>query len=381
MSKSVKKFMPGDLWDFGKNESWFSDMALKGLHLQSIGSWFAVFEKGQPQKTKYRIEVLEESPSQEQLELYREWGWDLVANKQMFYVFSSPEELNAPELQTDPMEQGFTFKMIDRQLKKNMIAISLLFLSFLLSQFHLSFQDEPYLFLIKQRAFTLVAIVVPYIYIFIESIRGYLAVKKTRDSLLMGIPINHKRKWKLSYIISVIIHVYLIVLIALLFITPFYAVMRRETYTYKTVEDIPVISIYDIEKGPVYDYSHSIDYDWSLVSPVQYIIYEDGYIEGQMQGDFSGAYFKTSIQTRYYELALRGISEGLLNDLIHRYYRHYEEKLIEIENERFDRLYAASGEGNKLIFASIDNKVIYIKYSGKADLDYIISLIEKKYNL
>lgn len=62
MSKSVKKFMPGDLWDFGKNESWFSDMALKGLHLQSIGSWFAVFEKGQPQKTKYRIEVLEESP-------------------------------------------------------------------------------------------------------------------------------------------------------------------------------------------------------------------------------------------------------------------------------------------------------------------------------
>jgi hypothetical protein len=57
MSKSVRRFLLGNLWDFGKNESWFSDMALKGMHLQSIGSWFVVFEKGEPKKTRYRIEI------------------------------------------------------------------------------------------------------------------------------------------------------------------------------------------------------------------------------------------------------------------------------------------------------------------------------------
>ena len=32
MSKSVRRFLLGNLWDFGKNESWFSDMALKGRY-------------------------------------------------------------------------------------------------------------------------------------------------------------------------------------------------------------------------------------------------------------------------------------------------------------------------------------------------------------
>jgi hypothetical protein len=226
-------------------------------------------------------------------------------------------------------------------------------------------------------------IVVPYIYVFIESIRGYIAVKKTKDSLLMGIPINHKRNWKLSYLFSAILHVYLTALIGAVLITPFYTAIRRELYTYKPVQDTPVISIYDIETVPVYDYSHFIDYDWSLTSPVQYFISEGGYLDSEMQDDFSSAYLKTSIQTRYYELTFKSMAEGLINDLIHRYYReyHYEEKLTEVKNNRFDRLYAASGEGKNIVFASFDNKVIHIKYSGKAELDYIISLIEKKHNL
>ena len=383
MSKSIRRFLLGNLWDFGKNESWFSDMALKGMHLQSIGSWFVVFEKGEPKKTRYRIEILEEGPSHEQVELYKEYGWDLVADKQIFCVFSSPEELNAPELQTDPMELGFTFRMIDKQLKKNMILISILFITFLFSQLQLFFHDEPYLFFIKQRAFTIIMIILPYMYVFIESIRGYITVKKTRNSLLMGIPINHKRNWKLSYLFSAIIHVYLTALIGGVLITPFYTAIRREAYTYKPVEDTPVVSIYDIETDPVYAYSHFIDYDWSIICPVQYSIYEDAYMDGEMEDDLSGAYFQTSIHTRYYELAFKGLSDGLINDLINRHYReyHYEEKLTEIINKSFDRLYAASGEGKNIIFASFDNKVIYIKYSGKAELNYLISLIEKKHNL
>ena len=144
MSKFVKRFLLGDLWDYGKNESWFSDMAAKGLHLQSLGNWLAVFEKGQPKKTRYRIEILEEDPSSEQLDLYKEFGWELVTNKQIFYVFSSPEELKAPELQTDPMEQSFTFRMIKKQIKKSTIVISLALMTILALIFYQFFlDDEP----------------------------------------------------------------------------------------------------------------------------------------------------------------------------------------------------------------------------------------------
>lgn len=76
------------------------------------------------------------------------------------------------------------------------------------------------------------------------------------------------------------------------------------------------------------------------------------------------------------------MAKGLINDLINRYYReyHYEGKLMEIENSKFDQLYVAYGESN-LIFLSFDNKVIYIKYSGNEDVEKIVSLLEEKYEL
>lgn len=400
MSKLVRRFKLGQLWEYGKNESWYSDMALKGLHLQSVGNFLVTFEKGEPKKTKYRIEILEESPTQEQLDLYKEYGWELAASNQIFYIFSSPEELNAPELHTDPMEQSFTFKMLNKQLKKNMILITILFLSFssqIFNQFFL--QDEPYLFLITRRSFTYIMVVIPYMYVLYKSIRGYFAIKNIKNSLLMGIPIRHNENWKLGYIFSSIFYVYLFAMIITLLFTPYYTSAQRGLYKYMTVEDMPIISINDIETGPVYDYWHNVRYDWSLLSPKQLSISESGYVEGEMQDELSGAYTSTSIHINYYELAFKGMAEGLLNDLINFYYREYkyDDELVKIEDSKFDqlyvdygeekkfiifdRMYVDKGEETKLIFASFDKKVIQIRYTGNADIERIISLMEEKYDL
>lgn len=71
MSKSVRRFLLGNLWDFGKNESWFSDMALKGMHLQSIGSWFVVFEKGEPKKPGIGLRYWKKVPHMSRLNYIR----------------------------------------------------------------------------------------------------------------------------------------------------------------------------------------------------------------------------------------------------------------------------------------------------------------------
>lgn len=384
MSKLVRRFMLGDLWDYGKNESWYSYMAAKGLHLQSVGDWLVTFEKGEPKNTKYRIEILEEVPTLEQLDLYKECGWELVTNKKIFYIFSSPEELNAPELQTDHMEQSFTFKMIKKQLKKSTLIINvavLFMLAFIYIQFFLN--SEPYLNIIRRSSITTIMLTIAYIYMLFESVRGYFAVKKIKDSLQNGIPINHEQKWKLSYIFSSIIYTILITMVLTAIYMPIYEVIKTDKYTSpKALDNLPTIRIFDIEETPVYDYWHDLVYDYSIISPVQYRIYEGGYVDGEMQEDFSGAYSSTSIHTRYFELTFKGMAKGLINDLIHRYYHdyHYEGKPMEIENSKFDQLYVANGE-TKLIFLSIDNKVIYIKYSGNTDLDKIISLLEEKYDL
>lgn len=44
-------------------------------------------------------------------------------------------------------------------------------------------------------------------------------------------------------------------------------------------------------------------------------------------------------------------------------------------------MYVDKGEETKLIFASFDKKVIQIRYTGNADIERIISLMEEKYDL
>ncbi|MFA7550663.1 MAG: hypothetical protein WCZ68_07980 [Sedimentibacter sp.] len=197
----------------------------------------------------------------------------------------------------------------------------------------------------------------------------------------MGRPIRHNENWKLSYIFSSIFYVYLFAMIITLLFTPYYTSAQRGLYKYMTVEDMPIISIYDIETGPVYDYWHKVRYDWSLLSPKQLSISESGYVEGEMQDELSGAYTSTSIHINYYELAFKGMAEGLLNDLINSYCREYkyDDELVKIEDSKFDQLYLDYGEETKLIFASFDKKVIQIRYTGNADIERIISLMEEKY--
>lgn len=385
MSNSVKRFLLGELWNYGKNESWYSYMAARGLHLQSVGNWFVTFEKGEPKKTRYRIEILQEAPSQEQLDVYSACGWKLVTSKQFFYIFSSPEESNAPELHTDPIEQSFVFQVLNKKLKRDVIIIALavIFLLGIICS-RLFLDKEPYLNATRRGYITLIIMFFIYVYILFEAIRGYVTIKKIRDSLLAGIPINHNRNWRLSHTISSAVYIILILIILTIILMPFYTAIKRDIYTASEVyQNFPIISINEIENKPVLDYYHNVDYNWSVLSPVQYSIYEDGYIEGEMQEDYSGAYYHTGIHVRYYELAFKSMVKGFTEDLIRRYYDNYRYGSIEkIEDSgNFEYMYAASEENSKLIFASAGNKVVFIKYFGNEDVKTVISLLKSKLGL
>lgn len=379
--KIVNRFRLGELWEIGRNESWFSHMAEKGFHLQGIGNYLDTFEKGEPKKTKYRIEILEESPSQEQLAVYKEWGWVLVTNKQIFYIFSSPENSNSTELHTDQMDQSFALKMISKQIKNNMIVVSIAFISIVaIIAYSVYIVDEPYLKLIRRSYFTSLMIGIGYIFVFYEAMRSYFAVKKMKNSLHDGIPINHNQKWKLSYVGSSAVYILLIAMALMSIFMPFYTAIRRDIYTSKKLTDsLPFIKLVSVESKEVYDYWHDLNYYWSVLSPVQYSLYEGGYVDGEMQEDFSGAYWKVGLNTKYYQLAFTSMAEGLLKDLIHRYYDSNSDfELIKMEDSKLDHLYVASGENNTLIFAVYNNKVIYMEYAGNENIDKIISLLESK---
>ncbi|WP_273129397.1 DUF2812 domain-containing protein [Bacillus weihaiensis] len=124
MNKTVHKLRPSDYWRIGEHESWFQDMAAKGLHLKKMGIHFAKFVKGEQENRRYRIDVsIKKKITTEQIQMYAESGWDYVTSYNSFHVFSSPEKRNAPELHTDPAEQSYTLKELDRKLAMNAIII------------------------------------------------------------------------------------------------------------------------------------------------------------------------------------------------------------------------------------------------------------------
>lgn len=389
MSKILRKFPIDDMWNIGKSESWFSDMALEGLHLKSFSRMFVNFEKGEPSKTKYRIDILYKKPSQEQIDVYNDFGWSFVANTGVFYIFSSPEDSDAPELHTEPEEQGFTLENLNKILKRNVIILVvtvLIFISMPLAIF--LFYDEPYLFFIDGSFVLPIIYAVIDLYALYSTIRNYNYVKKVKNSLLNGTPLNHKEDWKKGHFINKAFDIISLSLAILCILLPITQMVKHDECTLpESKNDLLIIRLADIEENPNLkresnfydedvDWYNKVDYNWSILAPIHYDVDEHGIVNDEMWEDNSGKY-SPSIHTDFYQLTFENMADGLLNDLMHRHLYDPRYKAEKINNSKFDQLYVAEKNTSKLVFASRDNNVIYIRYYGNQDINHLINLLSE----
>jgi len=389
MSKTVRKILPDDMWNIGKIESWFSDMAKKGLNLKSIGRIFVSFEKCEPSKTKYRMDVINEGPSQEQLGIYKEYGWDFVTKTGMFYVFSSPEDSHSPELHTDPIEQSFTLDYLNKLNKKNLIiiSISVLLIVGIICSIYL-FQDEPFLYIADGFIVQQMLLIIVEMYVLYTVFRNYFAIQKMKNSLLEGTPINHTENWKKGRLLSFIVNAAIITVSILTIIIPVKQALKSNEYTLsETKDNLPIIRLSDIEENPSLqrevsyneegvDRLNRVLYEWSLLAPIQYSIDECGIVNGEMWYDNSGEY-SPSIHIQFYKLTFDSMADGLIKDLIHREIYDPRFKSKKISSTEFDQLHIAVDDVTKYIFACWDNNVIFVRYHGNKDIDHLLNLLSE----
>ena len=87
--KIVHRFPPCPSYDVEGIESWLNDMAREGYLLEKDGLWcgFMSFEKTAPQTVRYSLQAAEKtypftendtSPSMEQQELSKAYGWEFL---------------------------------------------------------------------------------------------------------------------------------------------------------------------------------------------------------------------------------------------------------------------------------------------------------------
>ncbi|MEL7567996.1 MAG: DUF2812 domain-containing protein [Dehalobacterium sp.] len=390
MGKLVRRLMLDDIYAIGRNESWFSDMAKKGLHLKGFGPIFVYFERGESKNTKYRIDFIKEEPSREQLDVYHDCGWDLVANHGKFYIFSADEKSCTTELHTDPIEQGFSLSELNKQLKTRFIIVSLAMMLLFGMIFGIYFfMDEPFLYMIGGQFVQQILVVVVELYVFYSVIRNYLAIRNLKKSLLQGTGINHQENYKKARRTGGILAGLFLPIALFTALIPFVESAKSEDYTLPEGNtNLPVIRLSDIEQNPKLmredgykrndvDWSNRVSYNWSLLAPVQYEIDEHGIVPGEMWEDQSGEY-SPSIKTRFYNLNLGCMAENLTLDLINRYVYRDDIKIKTINNSELDKMYIAEDDIRKQIFAYLDNQVIHVTYYGKENIEDIIPLVSEK---
>ncbi len=389
MGKLVKRVMLDDMYAIGRNESWFSDMAKKGFHLKKFGRIFIYFEKGESKETKYRIDMLKEAPAQEQLDVYQACGWDIVTNNGNLYVFSADEKAGTTELHTDPIEQGFSLSELNKRLRINLIISSIAILLFLGMIFSIYFlTNEPFLYMMESQFVQQMLLVIVELYVFYSVIRNYVAIRNLRESLLQGKAINHKEDYRKARVVGGVLAGLFLSMALFTILIPFVDIAKSKDYTLPEGNtNLPIVRLADIEQNPKLvretsytdndvDWANRVRYDWSLLAPIQYEIYEHGIIKGEMWSDKSGEY-SPSITTRYYKLIFGDMAENLTLDLINRYVWRNNIEIKEVNSLKLDKIYIAEDDSSKQIFAYLDNRVIHVTYYGKKKMEDIIPFVSE----
>ncbi len=115
------KLHPSD-YALGENEKFYGDMEAKGWRLVKRGEYRSKFERVEPSRTRYRVEVagasLPDGPAlpEEQIAVYEDCGWEYVTSRGLSHYFRAPEDSDAPEFYADPRQQAETLKGLRRRL-------------------------------------------------------------------------------------------------------------------------------------------------------------------------------------------------------------------------------------------------------------------------
>jgi len=396
VNKVKNMLRPSDFWHIGEHESWFSDMAQEGLHLKKVGIQFVKFRKGKPKQMKYRIDVSQgEKIADEQKEMYSESGWDYVTSYGEFNVFSSSVKANAPELHTDPAEQAFTLKRLDKKFAKNAILIAIAAALGIVMMVAVWFHHSAlYLTLVEGIIIQQATLIIIELYVVYNSLQAAISIRALRKTLSLGKPINHSAPWKRQHKLKLIVASVYMVLAILGVILPAMQLALSDIKTLPVAStDLPIVRLADVEQNTKLvrenssytpdnvDWGNRYMYDWSILAPMRYQSDEQGVVPDEMWKDGSGAY-SPSISTWVYKLDLPYMNEGVLSDLIERYGMKYEGgDFIEMKHTYFDKLIVHQVAESKEVFASKGKAVMYVRYHGYADTNSIIEATVVKMEL
>lgn len=340
MAEKIKKrrlLEPCPAYDVERIESWLQDMAKEGWVLEGDSAYwlgFFTFVKREPQDIRYRLEPKTErhsdflnSPDEDAVELYKEYGWEFVTQFHYFYIYRTADP-NARELNTDYAVQATALK----QIKRNTI-------SALINQLIIAIWwiprwiNEAFRMLVSFDWSIFPAFCLMLITAVTVAAKDFFHIRKLRKQLNNNIPLDHNKPWRknanlkrLGKIAIVVLYVYVIIALCVSC-----AGTMSRSYEHTPVEefpgDPPFVTCSDMgefTKEKFLDgYNAYHQYSTTFAPTV---------IEWKEYGSIVTADGRTlhgSIMIDYYETTSPYLARGLVDDFLHEHKKHKDFTIVE----------------------------------------------------
>ena len=120
-AKKIRKIIPLSLYDIPGMESWLEEQANAGLFPVFLDGWATFKPTGIP-GTRFRLEPwgkMGTEPAKEQLELYRQAGWEYALTIGRAYFLFYATDPDAVELYSDYQSRGESLERLEKSLKRH----------------------------------------------------------------------------------------------------------------------------------------------------------------------------------------------------------------------------------------------------------------------
>jgi len=396
--KKARKMLPVSLYDLSGLEAWLESQANEGLFPTHLGSWATFTQDGKP-GTRFRLDALgaeKDSPSEEQLELYRQAGWEYSFPVGHAYFLFYAADPAAPEPFTDYQSRGLSLDRLTRQMRsvdRRRRFLNILLLVLFISPFWLHIQSKYDVqpdrwaglpaYLLQMCSVVTLLFLVLFVWSNLKERRDWRAIRDLHENLSQGLPPPSSPGPSKKIVWEHRIELILILPLMLCLAVSLFDLNRIPIERFP----LPYIDLQELEGQPlVYENRTKFQPDYnmgeircSLLAPVWYDISQD--MESPTPGTAGGVYspdpeggkntYSPSLEMEYCHVLFPGMARTVARSLMHEMrlvniYWVYEEA----DHPSLDYVLLARDEDSPWQMAALvkGGKIAVFRYAGVLDL-------------
>lgn len=392
MSKQIRKFLFGDLYNIQEYEEYFSDMSRMGFHLQRVGKYFAYFKEDKPQHLNYRIDVVKTDKKETTIIKRKTKGWNFICERDLFLIFSSPEDSSLKELYETPEEQRLEIKAVKERFfgkKITNIIVAIVAIIGIIAALHAKVIRNRFYLTLNDLSFY--KLIITSFITFLVGRDGRKSLERAEKILGNNEYLSHQGDYllmKSKFIVRRFIYFSLILFIAG---NIFNQALQNESVSLneiKNLEELPIVTVESIEntnykrdrkslsRDNDTDSGNTIYKSWSLFIPEEYELVEVVKLNDQNSGIIE---FKQQLIVDYYLSRFDFIASGLESDILYRENIRRSLGLGQIQKGERLSVYGVDRDNEIILLCRHGKQVVYIRYSnGTVSLEELAEMVVNK---